>query len=329
MVLKPVLTEFSEVALKNWLLTLGSTLCLISPLYGSADETQPVISQVTATRDLYPDWSPDGNALVFNSDRNSGIGRGFDLYRINVDGSGLTRLTKSVESEEAPVWSPDGTHILFSAYLTRENSELFIIDADGGNKQRVTDSPGRDGHAKFAPDGNSIIFNSQRDEAEGYEIYEMSLADNKVKRLTDFTGWDTYPDISPDGKKIVWRRVLPSGGSSSSGRNSEIFIMNRDGSGAINISNHQDFDGYPSWSPDGNKIIFASNRGRQGDDRGNFHIYTMNPDGSNVKKLIENGPSVEDARPRWSKDGKRIVFNRQYVADNSSIDILVYEVPEN
>ena len=98
----------------KWLILLGSCISALSPLSTFAEDAE-VISQVTATRDLYPDWSPDGKTLVFNSDRNSGIGKGFDLYRIEADGSGLTRLTDSSESEEAPVWSPDGTRILYSA----------------------------------------------------------------------------------------------------------------------------------------------------------------------------------------------------------------------
>jgi len=306
----------------------GILLLIIVPNI-QAQESATELSRVSATRDLYPDWSPDGNTIVFNSDRRKGTGNGFDLYTINSEGSGLTQITDTAESEEAPIWSPDGKRILYSSYLTEDNSELFLINPDGSGKKRVTNSPKQDGHAKFAPDGKSIVFNSRRDEQDGYELYEMNLATSAITRLTEFDGWDTYPDISPDGSKIVWRRILASGGSSRSGRNSEVFVMNRDGTNPVNISNHEDFDGYPAWSPDGSKIVFASNRGKTGDDRGNFHIYIMNPDGSNVQKLLNNGKSIEDARPRWSPDGRRILFNRQYVADKSSIDILIYELAEN
>ncbi len=53
----------------------------------------------------------------------------------------------------------------------------------------------------------------------------------------------------------------------------------------------------------------------------------MNTDGSDVVRILENDAEVEDARPQWSPDGSRILFNRQYIADESSIDILIIELP--
>ena len=53
----------------------------------------------------------------------------------------------------------------------------------------------------------------------------------------------------------------------------------------------------------------------------------MNADGSGVVKVLENDALVEDARPQWSPDGLRILFNRQYIADESSIDIMIIELP--
>jgi len=302
-----------------------------------ADDTVAQVSansllRLTAVRDAYPYWSPDGTQIVFQSDRHDAIMGDRGIYVMDADGTNVRRLTHRDESDETPVWSPDGSKILFSSYITEENNELFIMNTDGSGIVKLTDHPGRDGHQKFSPDGSRIIFNSQRDDdgqsdVTNYEIYEMRLDGSEVKRLTNFPEWDTYPSISPDGTRIVWRRVLPTGGSSSSGRDSEVFAMNRDGSDPVNLSNQSAFDGYPSWSPDGSKIVFASNRG--GKNRGNFHIYIMDADGSNAIKVLDNDASVEDARPIWSPDGSKIVFNRQYVADESSIDILIINLPEH
>jgi TolB protein len=287
------------------------------------------VVRVTAVRDAYPFWSPDGEQIVFQSDRNSPMFGDDEIYVMKADGTDIRRLTYREESDETPVWSPDGGTILFSSYVSDENNELFLMNTDGTGVTQLTNHPGRDGHAKFSPDGRSIIFNSQRDDGRGeirnYEIYEMNLDGSNVRRLTTFDGWDTYPSISPDGSRIVWRRVLPDGGNSESGRNSEIFMMNRDGSDPINVTNHPAFDGYPAWSPDGSKIVFASNR--EGDARGDFQIYIMEADGSNAIRVVDGGPGIEDARPIWSPDGSRIVFNRQYVADESSMDILILELP--
>ncbi len=317
-------------AIATWTVAFMAGL-VMTPVDSTAEPVSAdSLVRVTAVRDVYPFWSPDGGQIVFQSDRHNHMSGGFSIYVMNADGTDVRRLTFRDESDGTPVWSPDGSKILFSSYITEENNELFIMNVDGSDIVRLTSDPGRDGHQKFSPDGNSIIFNSQRDDdgqsdVKNYEIYEMSLDGSDVQRLTNFAEWDTYPSISPDGSKIVWRRVLPTGGNTGSGRNSEIFVMNRDGSDPVNLSNLPAFDGYPSWSPDGSKIVFASNR--NGETRGNFHIYIMNADGAGIEKLLDNDALVEDARPIWSLDGSQIIFNRQYIADESSIDILILNLP--
>jgi Tol biopolymer transport system component len=326
--------ESPMISLKTTIASAVVSAVVLATVYvgNSVAQVSPdSLVRLTAVRDAYPFWSPDGKQIVFQSDRHNNMMGDREIYIMDVDGTNINRLTFREESDETPVWSPDGSKILFSSYVTEENNELFLMNTDGTNIKQLTNHPGRDGHQKFSPDGTRIIFNAQRDddgqsEITNYEIYEMNLDGSDLTRLTDFPEWDTYPSISPDGSKIVWRRVLPTGGTSSSGRNSEIFAMNRDGSDPINLTNHSAFDGYPSWSPDGLKIVFASNR--NGKTGGNFHIYIMDSDGSNVTKILDNEASVEDARPIWSPDGSKVVFNRQYIADESSIDILIISLPD-
>ncbi|MFC1562342.1 TolB family protein, partial [candidate division KSB1 bacterium] len=72
----------------------------------------------------------------------------------------------------------------------------------------------------------------------------------------------------------------------------EIFVMNADGSNQTNLTNNSDYDGNPSWSPDGSKIAFDSDR------NGKWEIYIMNSDGTNQTRLTNN-PS-ENGFPAWS-----------------------------
>ena len=119
--------------------------------------------------------------------------------------------------------------------------------------------------------------------------------------------------------------------------NVEIYIVNADGSGVpINITNNATYDGYPAWSPDGNKIAFHSDRNRNG----NWEIYTTNADGSETPINLSNN-IAGDGYPEWSPDSTRIVFqssrgsrgeiNEIYVinADGSGTPVRITNNPAN
>jgi Tol biopolymer transport system component len=106
------------------------------------------------------------------------------------------------------------------------------------------------------------------------------------------TAGDSHPSWSPDGTRIVFQSRI--------GTNSEIYMMDADGSNQIRLTNDPADDEMPSWSPDGKRIIFSSNRD------GNREIYVMNADGSNQIRLTNN--PANDWEPSWSPDGKRIAF---------------------
>ena len=104
--------------------------------------------------------------------------------------------------------------------------------------------------------------------------------------------------------------------SSNRDGNSEIYVMNADGSNQTRLTNHPGFDGAPVWAPDGQRIAFTSGRG------GNAEIYVMNADGTGVSQLTDttdgwNEPSTSpfSGSPAWSSDGQRIAFssNRESV----------------
>ena len=93
-----------------------------------------------------PAWSPDGSRIAFMSDRDGN----FEIYVMNADGSGPTRLTKNPESDAYPVWSADGSRIAFQSERDG-NYEVYVMNADGSRQTNLTDNPAGDGNPTWSP----------------------------------------------------------------------------------------------------------------------------------------------------------------------------------
>ncbi len=104
------------------------------------------------------------------------------------------------------------------------------------------------------------------------------------------------PFWSPDGKKIVFTSMRDG--------QSDIYVMNSDGTDQKNLTHHPAGDSEPQWSPDGSKILFISNR------TGTGRIFTMKPDGSEIMELTHTG--VLEFTPAWSPSGKKIAYASTY-----------------
>jgi Tol biopolymer transport system component len=142
----------------------------------------------------------------------------------------------------------------------------------------------------LSPDGQSVVYAAFR-EANVYEIYEMKLNSSHVKQLTNRLGILNAPEISPDGQSIVFKRTNPANGEN------QIWIMDRDGNNANNIPQVYGWD--PTWSPDGNKILFASSH------EGLTQLFTVNRNGNQLTR-VTNLPAIR-GRSDWSSDGQWIV----------------------
>jgi len=103
---------------------------------------------------------------------------------------------------------------------------------------------------------------------------------------------------------------------SKPGGQADIFVTNADGTGRRRLTNNPAKDIGPTWSPDGTKIAFISDRDRAGD----FEIYVMNADGTGVRRLT-NDPAA-DLGPAWSPDGLRMVFDRDLGGTNFEIHVM-------
>ncbi len=149
-----------------------------------------------------------------------------------------------------------------------------------------------------------IAFHSKRD--GNFEIYVMAADGGNQRRLTNNTANDLSPSWSPNGKRIAFvsnrdGHVHVKHGWSTS----DIYVMDADGSNQQNLTNNPHNDRQPSWSPNGERIVFSANR--DWDNPQSIDIYVMDADGNNQQNLTNN-PS-EDESPSWSPDGERIVFS--------------------
>jgi len=169
-----------------------------------------------SVNDWSPAWSPDGTRIAFA--RFFDDNQFTDVAIINVDGSGLQRLTTG--SGEYPTWSPDGARIAF-ATARDGNYEIYVMNANGSGETRLTDNPAYDMSPAWSPDGSHIAFDTQRDHfppvevgiGPEFEIHLMNSDGSGDTRLTNNPQEDRFPDwgsrdtivFTQNGQLVVMR----------------------------------------------------------------------------------------------------------------------------
>ena len=153
------------------------------------------------------------------------------------------------------------------------------------------------------------------------EIYVMDADGGNQRRLTNNPANDWSPSWSPDGKRIVFCSDRDGHVNEHGWPIPDIYVMDADGGNQQNLTNNPKGDWDPSWSPDGKRIAFHSNR----EGRFNYEIYVMDADGGNLQILTDN--RNDDSDPSWSPDGERIVFSSSregHVEDKFGITDEIY-----
>ena len=205
------------------------------------DGSNPTNLTNSAFFDSSPAWSPDGTRIAFTSGRDTSDTRA-QLYVMDADGSNAVRLLTSAVQDNSPAWSPDGTQIAFS-----RDVDIYVMDADGSNLLQLTSnvlgSAPADSVPAWSPDGTEIAFD--RGPAGTAQIWRMDTDGMNQVQITSAPG-DQNPAWSPDGAQIAFTRFDFSPPS----RPSDIYVMNADGSGQVNLTNNIVFRASdPDWQP--------------------------------------------------------------------------------
>ena len=240
--------------------------------------------------------------LAFVSERDGNS----EIYLINVDGTGLLRLTDDAGLDVDPAWSPDGKRIAFTSDRSGE-LDIYIMDADGSNVVRRTHG-GRSQTPAWSADGKRITFASVRNGHLG--IYVMTAAGDPASPtlVGHDRGWNADPAWSHDGERIAfasdWRAFDFL---------YDIYVMKADGSEITTLLEGPFFGPWtfyfqPSWSADGGKIAVVVCTYAWDNCFPGSSIAVANADGSELRTLVQTGGY---AAPAWSPEGSTIAFSSQ------------------
>ena len=297
-----------QVPMASFLCEQGDNdeVCIV---YDNGDVVQATKNKA---RNLTPEWSPDGNFIVFSA--NVKGGEQFDLFLIDLTDplkpkvEDLTGEVHGIKLNE-PKWAPagDARILVYSTGLPgADNWDVGMLTLDARGKAgaliNITNAEneglGQDQEGVFSPDATKVAFTSERnDKIDGTRQFDIFIADAERKgagknqvNLTNALGTDQRANWSPDGTAIVFE--------SKRDGNWELYRVDINGGNLKRLTENDKTDRRADWSPGG--IIFDSQRD------GNWEIYRMDPDGNNQVNLT-NDPGT-DTNAIWSSKGRKILF---------------------
>jgi Tol biopolymer transport system component len=276
-------------------------------------------------------WAPDGRRLIFQSTRD---GRECDqIYIMNADGSDVHMVSTGKGRTTCGYFLPDGKHILYAStheaadacppaadrskgyvWAVYPSYDIYVASDDGKIQKKLTSAPGYDAEATVNWKTGTIVYTSM---ASGdLDLWTMNAGGSGKRQITKTEGYDGGAVFSRDGKKIVWRAGHPStpearkrykellADNLTSPMKMELFIADADGKNAKQITSFGCASFAPTFTPDGRKILFSSNK--HDCDGRRFELYMVNLDGSGLEQVTDFGGFT--SFPEFSPDGKTLVF---------------------
>ncbi len=222
-------------------------------------------------------FTPDGKHVLYTSTRDNmdmpvgnwsnetNYPQGAELYMSDLDGKNIKRLTNNKVYDAEVSMSPDGKKIAFTRQIDGK-LDIWLMNADGSNQHQLTHTDDwQEGAPFFLPDSKTLTMRAwkrSQKRGEGHQMTYMTVftVDTETGKETPIThdqwmNWAPYP--TPDGKHYVFVRPLKD-----NPMNWEIFLGSIDGSAPIRLTYNDSFDGFPSVSPDGKKMLFTRSTGK-------------------------------------------------------------------
>ncbi len=211
----------------------------------------------------------------------------YDVYSVRIDGQEMQRLTTTPGYDAEATVSPDGKTIVWTS-VKDGDLDLYAMNLDGTKVRRLTDDVGYDGGAFFSPDSRRIVYRAAHptDPAEiaryqellaqglvepgQLEIFVMNADGSGKKQVTSNGASNFSPFFHPDGRRIIFSSNVETRGEG--GRPSfHLYLVSDDGTALERLTVEGRFNSFPMFSPDGKRLVWASDRNAK--EPGEFNVF--------------------------------------------------------